>query len=82
MKLILMAVLALGTGHHPGHITRELGPIYCGTQVCHQHVTITKPWLDTDQVLTVVKGRTRPVEGRNSITPPWSRWHVLGGFIR
>lgn len=69
-------------GHHPGQVTRTLGPITCGTQHCRQQVIIVRPWLDTDQTVTIVKRHTRPTEGRNSITPPWGRWHVVAGFIR
>lgn len=84
--LLVAAAVVLATSSSAAALdhqasTRVLGPITCGTQRCHQLVTITRPWLDTSQQVTVIKRHGRPVEGRNSITPPWSRWHVQAAWI-
>lgn len=61
--------------------TRVLGPVECGQIRCHQLVTTTRPWLDTDQTVTVIRRHSRPVEGRNSITAPWGPFHLVVAYI-
>jgi hypothetical protein len=85
MHIIATATLALvlsgSPGQHEGAHSRVLGPIECGSQRCHQSVTVTRPYLDTGQTVTLVKRHSRPTESRNSLTPPWGPWHLQVAYV-
>lgn len=75
-------VVALIVALAPSSVAQaKLGPIRCHTIRCTQDRTVTRQWLDTDQLVTIVSRHSRPTNTRNSITAPWGRWHLVVAYI-